>query len=234
LQSGDVLLLEARPDFVTRQRVQRDFLLINDLDEERPNHALAKVSWAILLLIVGLATFNITSMLNASLLGAALMVASGCCTIAEARRSLDLMVIVTIAASFTLGAALQKTGAAGFIASQILAVADGDAWLLLALAYITVTLLTQVIANSAAALLMLPIVLALTNSMNLNAEPFVFATMMGASASFATPIGYQTNLMVYGPGGYHFKDFLKVGIPMNIIAAITAIIIIPLVWPLSG
>jgi di/tricarboxylate transporter len=70
--------------------------------------------------------------------------------------------------------------------------------------------------------------------MGLNAEPFVFATMMGASASFATPIGYQTNLMVYGPGGYHFKDFLKVGIPMNIIAAITAIIIIPLVWPLSG
>jgi len=234
LEPGDVLLLEARPAFVTRQRVQRDFLLINDLEEERPNHALAKVSWAILLLIVSLASFNVTSMLNASLFGAALMIASSCCNIAEARRSLDLMVIVTIAASFALGTALQKTGAASFIASQILAVADGNAWLLLALTYVTISILTEIITNNAAALLMLPIVLALTDSMGLNAKPFVFAIMMGASASFATPIGYQTNLMVYGPGGYHFKDFLKVGIPMNIIAAITAIIIIPLLWPLSG
>ncbi len=234
LESGDVLLLEARPSFVTQQRVQRDFLLINDLGEERPNHALAKVSWAILLLIVCLATFNVVSMLNAAMLGAALMIMSGCCSVSEARRSLDIMVIITIASGFALGAALQKTGAAHFIAEYILTLADGNAWLLLALTYVTLSILTEIISNNAAGLLMLPIVLAMTKSLGLHDEPFVIATMMAASASFATPIGYQTNLMVYGPGGYQFKDFLKVGIPLKIIVAAISIGFIPLIWPLSG
>ena len=234
LKPGDVLLLEARPAFVTRQRIQRDFLLINDLAESRPNHSRAKIAWTLLLLVIVLATSGATSMLNAALLGAAFMVITGCCSINEARRSLDMTVLITIAASFALGNALQISGAASFVASQILAIADGNAWLLLALTYITVSILTEVITNNAAALLMLPIVLAMTNSLGLNPEPFVFATMMAASASFATPIGYQTNLMVYGPGGYHFKDFLKVGIPMNIIAAATSIGLIPLIWPLTN
>jgi len=81
-------------------------------------------------------------------------------------------------------------------------------------------------------LLMLPIVLAITGNQSLNPEPFVFTTMMAASASFATPLGYQTNLMVYGPGGYHFKDFIRVGVPMNIIVGITTVGLIPFIWPL--
>ncbi|CCE24562.1 SLC13 family permease [Methylotuvimicrobium alcaliphilum] len=234
LQAGDVLLLEARPAFVTRQRVQRDFLMINDLAETRPNHSRANLSWALLLGVIILATSGLTSMLNAALIGAGAMVATGCCSINEARRSLDLTVIVTIAASFALGNALQISGAADFIARHVLSIADGNAWLLLGLTYIIVSIMTEVITNNAAALLMLPIVLAITGNLGLNPEPFVFATMVAASASFATPIGYQTNLMVYGPGGYHFKDFLKVGVPMNIIIAITSIGLIPFIWPLSN
>lgn len=234
LQPGDVLLLEARPAFVTRQRIQHDFLLINDLEETRPNHSKSKVAWVLLLGVIVAATFEMTSMLNAALLGAGLMVATGCCSLNEARRSLDLTVLVTIAASFALGNALQISGAADFIAARILAVADGNPWLLLALIYLTVSVMTEVITNNAAALLMLPIALALTNSQGLNPEPFVFAVMMAASASFATPIGYQTNLMVYGPGGYHFRDFFKVGIPMNILVAATNIALIPFIWPLQG
>ena len=234
LQPGDVLLLEARPAFVTRQRVQKDFLLINDLQETRPNHQRAKLAWILLLGVIVTATSGVTSMLNAALVGAGLMVVTGCCSIAEARRSLDLTVLISIAASFALGNALQSSGAAGFIAHQILALADGNPWVLLALSYLTVSLLTEVITNNAAALLMLPIVLAITGSENLNPEPFVFATMIAASASFATPLGYQTNLMVYGPGGYHFKDFMRAGVPMNILVGITTISLIPFIWPLKN
>ena len=234
LQAGDLLLLEARPAFVTRQRVQKDFLLINDLAETRPNHQRAKLSWALLLGVILAATLGVTSMLNAALVGAGLMVITGCCSISEARRSLDLTVLISIAASFALGNALQVSGAADFIARHILSIADGNPWLLLGLSYITVSLLTEVITNNAAALLMLPIVLAITGNQSLNPEPFVFATMMAASASFATPLGYQTNLMVYGPGGYHFKDFIRVGVPMNIIVGITTVSLIPFIWPLQN
>lgn len=234
LQPGDILLLEARPAFVTRQRVEKDFLLINDLEETRPNHQRAKMSWLLLLGVIAAATSGVTSMLNAALVGAGLMVLTGCCSIAEARRSLDLTVLISIAASFALGNALQASGAAEFIAHQILSIADGNPWVLLALTYITVSLLTEVITNNAAALLMLPIALAITGSQNINPEPFVFATMMAASASFATPLGYQTNLMVYGPGGYHFKDFIRVGVPMNIIVGVTAVALIPFIWPFQN
>ena len=173
-------------------------------------------------------------MLNAALVGAGLMVITGCCSISEAKRSLDLTVLISIAASFALGNALQVSGAADFMARHILSIADGNPWVLLGLTYITVSILTEVITNNAAALLMLPIVLAITGNQNLNAEPFVFATMMAASASFATPLGYQTNLMVYGPGGYHFKDFIKVGVPMNIIVGLTTVGLIPFIWPLQN
>jgi len=231
LQAGDVLLLEARPAFVTRQRVEKDFLLINDLEETRPNHERATLSWVLLLGVIVAATSGVTGMLNAALVGAGLMVLTGCCSVAEAKRSLDMTVLISIAASFALGNALQVSGAADFIAQNILSIADGNPWILLALTYVTVSLLTEIITNNAAALLMLPIVLAITSSQHLNPEPFLFATMMAASASFATPLGYQTNLMVYGPGGYHFKDFIRAGIPMNIVVGITAVALIPFIWP---
>src|SRR5690606_1555238 len=105
-------------------------------------------------------------------------------------------------------------------------------WVMLIMSYVTVMLLTEIITNNAAAMLMLPTVLAMTQSAGLNTEPFVFAVMMTASASFATPIGYQTNLMVYGPGNYRFTDFLRVGIPMNLVVGTTTVITLIIGWPL--
>jgi di/tricarboxylate transporter len=232
LRAGDLLLLEARPAFVTRQRSQNDFLLINELDEERPDHRRAKLSWLILLGVVFAAATGIVNILTAALVGAAAMIASGCLGPAEARRSIDLTVFITIAASFALGTALQKTGAAEFVAAHALGYAGTDPLLLLIMTYLFVSLLTELITNNAAAMLTLPIVLATTTSLGLNAEPYVIAVMIAASASFATPLGYQTNLMVYGPGSYRFTDFLRVGVPMNVIAAVVTVLAIALQWPL--
>lgn len=232
LQAGDTLLLEARPAFVSRQRYNKDFLLINDLNTEAPRHERAYLAWGILVGVISAASFEIISMLNGALIGAGLMIITGCCSASQAERSLDLTVIITIAASFALGMALQKTGVAAYLAENIVDLSNGTPWLLLILTYLTISVLTEIITNNAAALLMLPIVLEITEKADLNSVPFVFAIMMAASASFATPLGYQTNLMVYGPGGYRFTDFLKVGVPMNVITAIVTITVLLIGWPL--
>jgi len=234
LEPGDLLLLEASPDVVSRLKQSRDFLLMNVLEHELPDHSHAWLSWAILGGIVALATTGLLSMLNAALLGVAAMLATRCISVTEARRSLDLPVLVTIAASFALGNALEKTGAAAYLGNSIVATAGNDAWLLLALCYLSVTVLTELITNNAAAMLMLPVVLAITQTAGLNDVPYVMAVMMAASASFATPIGYQCNLMVYGPGGYRFSDFLRIGVPMNLLMAAVTIAAIPFIWPLQG
>lgn len=232
LQAGDTLLLEARPAFVSRQRYNKDFLLINDLDTEAPRHERAYLAWVILLGVVSAAGFELISMLNAALIGAGLMIITGCCSANQAEKSLDLNVIITIGASFALGMALQKTGVAGYLAESIIHLSDGKPWLLLILTYLTVSLLTEVITNNAAAILMLPIILEITEKAGLNNVPFIFAIMMAASASFATPLGYQTNLMVYGPGGYRFTDFLRVGLPMNAITGTATLTVLLIGWPL--
>ncbi len=234
LQAGDTLLLEARPAFVSRQRYNKDFLLINDLNTEAPRHERAYLAWAILVGIITAASFEVITMLNAALIGAGLMVITGCCSASQAEKSLDLTVIITIAASFALGMALEKTGVAKYLAESIVDLSGGRPWLLLILTYVTISILTEVITNNAAALLMLPIVLEITEKADLNNVPFVFAIMMAASASFATPLGYQTNMMVYGPGGYRFTDFLRAGIPMNIVAAIVTITVLLIGWPLEA
>lgn len=234
LEAGDTLLLEARPAFVSRQRYNKDFLLINDLDTETPRHERAYLSWAILFVLVAAASFELVSMLDAALIGAGLMIATGCCSVSQAEKSLDLTVLITIAASFALGAALHKTGVAAYLAESIISLSFGHAWLMLILTYIAVSLLTETITNNAAAVLMLPIVLEVTTKAGLNAEPFVFAIMMAASASFATPLGYQTNLMVYGPGGYRFSDFLRVGVPMNLFIGCATLTTLLIGWPLTA
>lgn len=234
LEKGDVLLLEGPPAEYPRLKDSRDFLVINKLDHEIPDHSRALTAWAVLAGIVLLATFNVTSMLNASLLGAGMMLILRCISVPDARKSLDLPVLITVAASFALGNALEKTGAADFLGKNLVEIAGNDPWLLLLLTYASVSLLTEVITNNAAALLMLPLVIAITETAGLNHAPYVIAVMMAASASFATPIGYQCNLMVYGPGGYRFSDFLRIGVPMNLLCGAATVTAIPFFWPLVG
>ncbi|MFG6176028.1 SLC13 family permease [Halomonas sp. THAF12] len=232
LQPADVLLLEARPPFIERHRQSRDFLLISQVNgSARPNHEKAWLAWSILLGVVMLATFGVMSMLNAAMLGAAASVLTGCCSVGAAKRGMDTRVLLTIAASFGLGAALESSGAAVSMATAGLAYIDGSPWLLLAGVYVMVALLTSLVTNNAAAVITFPIVTAAAENLGVSIMPYVVAVMFAASASFLTPIGYQTNLMVYGPGGYHLKDYLRVGGPLNLLTAAVALVLIPLVWP---
>lgn len=230
LTPGDVLLLEARPAFVSRQQYARDFLLINDLDSELPRHNRAWLSWFILGVLILSAALGLVSVLNAALMGAVAMVVSGCCSVGQAQKAIDVPVVLTIGASFALGTALETSGAAHFLAESIVSVSGGQALLMLLLTYVSVSVLTEVITNNAAAVVMLPIVLSMANGAGIPAEPFVIAVMMAASASFATPLGYQTNMMVFGPGAYRFSDFLKVGIPMNLFIGLLTICTIVVVY----
>jgi di/tricarboxylate transporter len=232
LQPADVLLLEARPPFIERHRQSRDFLLISQVKgAARPVHEKAWLAWSILVGVVLLASLGVMSMMNAAMLGAALALLTGCCSVGAAKRGLDTQVLLTIAASFGLGAALEASGAAAVLAGGVLDLADGNPWTLLVAVYVLVALLTAVVTNNAAAVITFPIVMSSAESLGVNPMPFVVAVMFAASASFITPIGYQTNLMVHGPGGYRFGDFLRVGGLLNLITAGVALALIPLFWP---
>ncbi len=230
LRPGDVLLLEARPAFLSRQRYAKDFLLINDLDTQTPRHDRAYVSWGILLVLVAAAALGVTSMLNAALIGAALMIVTGCCSVGQAQKAVDVPVMLTIASSFALGAALESTGAAAYMAQEILGLSAGHPLLTLMLIYLVVSVLTEVITNNAAAVLVVPVVLSMTAALGIASEPFIIAVMMAASASFATPLGYQTNMMVFGPGGYRFMDFVRIGLPFNLFIGLVSVAVIALVY----
>ena len=227
LRAGDTLLLEARPNFVRQQRHNRDFLLVSDLGRESIRHNKGLLAWLIMGAVISSVIIGLTSILNAALVGAAAMIVLGCCSVTQAHRSLDLPVLITIGASFALGTALHKTGAAQQLASLIIDISSDNPVILLITLYITVSLLTESITNNGAAILMLPVVLQITGQTGHDPVPYVLTIMMAASASFATPLGYQTNLMVYGPGNYTFRDFLKAGLPMNgLIGAATIIAVV--------
>ncbi len=155
---------------------------------------------------------------------------TGCINMEDARRSIDYQVLLVIACAFGLGIAVQKVGLADIIASQALSIAGGNPWLMLALIYLATVLLTETITNNAAAIVMFPIAMSGAESLGVNATPFAVAVMIAASASFITPIGYQTNLMVFGPGGYRFIDYVKLGLPLSLIVASMALWLIPQIW----
>ncbi|HPF41073.1 MAG TPA: SLC13 family permease [Phycisphaerae bacterium] len=232
LRPGDTLLLEAGDAFERHQRDSRDFLLIRTLEDSTPRrHDRAPVALLILIAMVVVSATGWLSMLHAALLAAGALLLTRCCTTGDAQRSVDWSVLIVIGAGLGLGAAMDQSGAAKWIAEGILAVAGQHPWLALAAIYLATSMLTEVITNNAAVALVFPIALATAGQLHVNFEPFIYALMIAGSASFATPIGYQTNLMVYGPGGYTFADFLRVGLPMNILIAITTIALAPLIWP---
>lgn len=234
LRAADTLLLEARPVWVDRNRYSPDFLLVSQHDDAPPRHDRALAAWLILAAVVVTASSGLLPILTAGLLGAGAMIASGCVSVASARKSIDTQVLLVIAGAFALGEALRASGVAGVIATGALAVAGDRPWLLLAMAYAITSLMTEMITNNAAALLMFPIVFTAATAMGLAPEPFVIIVMVAASACFATPLGYQTNLMVAGPGNYRFLDFTRVGLPMNVLLGIVAVLLVPRIWPFQG
>jgi di/tricarboxylate transporter len=232
LRAGDTLLLEARPLFLEQQRNSRDFFLVSEVGGYRPpNHDKAGIALAIVGGMVALAGLGWLSMLEAALVAAGLMLASGCTNGNVARNAPDWQVLVVIATSFGIGAALQKTGAAGLIAEGLIGLAGGQPWLSLALVFTVTALFTSVATNNVAAVLVFPIAVAAADAMQVSLLPFAVTIMVAASASFATPIGYQTNLMVYSAGGYKFGDFLRIGVPLTLVVGALTVGLVPVIWP---
>jgi di/tricarboxylate transporter len=238
LRAGDTLLLETRAAFAEQHRNSRDFFLVSQIEDSAPlRHDRAWVSLVILAAMVASVTSGLISMLNASMLAAGAMIVTRCTSASAALRSVDWQVLLVIAAAFGIGRAMQTSGAAHGITSWLVGLAGDDPHLILAILCGVTMLFTNVMNANAAAVLMFPIAVStaaqLTSDLStpISALPFAFAIMVGAAASYATPIGYQTNLMVMGPGGYRFNDYLKVGLPLSVLVWITAVLLIPRIWP---
>ena len=232
LQEGDTLLLETHPLFYLRNKDSNDFHLISQLEESAaPRYNKAIFAMLVLVAMVVAASLLGFGMFRAAAVAAAVLMITRCITVSQAYRSVDMQVLLVIIAAFGVGRAMEKTGAAAFIAQQMVGLGGGNSHFVLSMLYLTTSILTEMVTNNAAALILWPIAMSMAGQMDVSFVPFAFAIMMGASASFATPIGYQCNMMVYGPGGYRFSDFLKIGVPMNIIMWLVASTLIPMIWP---
>ena len=232
LQAGDTLLLETHREFVNTHGSAQDFYLVSRVEDSTPpRHERAPTALLILFAMAALAATGVLSILNAAMLGAGAMLIAGCCTGTEARRAVDWPLLMVIGASLGMGAALRQSGAAEVVATGLIGLAGGHPWLVLLAVFAVTSLLTELITNNAAAVLVFPIALSAADRLGVNPLPFVVCLMIAASASFSTPIGYQTNLMVYGPGGYRFSDYLRFGLPLNLLVMAVTVTLAPWVWP---
>ncbi len=231
LHAGDTLLIETHPRFIETYRNTHDFLLVSAVADSQPlRHDRAIISLLILTALVVLVTSGWLSMLNAALLAGGAMVLFRCCSADEARRSIDWRLLMVIGAALGVGAALKTSGAASAIADGMISMAAGRPWVVIAAVFFVTTLFTEIITNNAAAALVFPVAQMAASRLGVDFTPFAVVIMIAASASFATPIGYQTNLMVYNAGGYRFTDYLRIGLPLNVIVMITTVILGTLVW----
>lgn len=229
---GDMLLLETGQEFVEQYRFRKDFLLVSPLNNSAAPD-FHKVPRALIILgaMIVSTTLGVTSILESVLLAAGAMIVTGCVSASKARRQIDLQVLIVIAASFSLGAAMTSTGAAESIASVLLPESLASPMIALIILYFLTVMFTELITNNAAAILMFPIAESFSAQLGVSILPFAIAIMIAASASFITPLGYQTNLMVYGPGQYRYKDYVVIGTPLSLIVALLTLILVPIFWP---
>lgn len=241
LEPGDTLLLEAQPAFVQRLRNSRDFFLVSQLNNSAtPRYEHALTALAILIGMVVLATvfenvpFFIAhgfSMLHAGAIAGGLMLVTRCCSVEHVRQTIDWQVLIVIAATLGIGTALSTTGLASALAQGLVALTGTAPLMQLATIYFMTMLLTELLSNTTAVVLAYPIALATAAQLGVDPLPFIVALTIAGSCGFATPIGYQTNLMVYGPGGYRFVDFVRFGAPLNVVVGIVTLIVTPFAFP---
>jgi len=232
LRTGDTLLLEAHSTFLSRYRNSSDYLLISGIaNSNPPDFEKSWIAWLVLSGMVASVGVGLLTMFQASFLAAGVMIISGCVRTITAKDSIDWSVLLVIAASLGLGNALSITGASAEIASTVIGFAQTNPHVALAGTYLATWILTEMITNNAAAVLIFPIAISVAASFGVSYMPFIIVIIMAASASFSTPIGYQTNLMVYGPGGYRFTDFTRIGLPLNLMVAAITIFLVPKIWP---
>ncbi|MBI3924218.1 MAG: SLC13 family permease [Armatimonadetes bacterium] len=232
LRAGDVLLIEARRDHLGTLKGNSNFVLISETEESWFRRRRIPVAVLIFAAVVTAVTLGASTVL-AALMGALMMVLTGCLTVEEAYRALDLKVLFMIAGSLSLGAALEKTGTAVYLAERFASSLGGfGSFAVVGGVYLITMILTELISNAATAALVSPLAIGIGLSLGLDPRPLLVAVTFASSASFMTPVGYQTNTMIFGPGQYRFSDFLRVGVPLNLMCWALATVMIPLLWPL--
>jgi di/tricarboxylate transporter len=234
LRAGDTLLLQSAPGFLRAHRNSPDFYLVSELGEgTKPRYERAWLALGVLVVMVVTVSAGFQEIAIASFVAAGALVATRCLTGPQARRSVDWSILVVIGAGLGIAAAMQKTGAAGFIAQGLLQ-ATGDIGPLAALAliYLLCLLMAEILHHNAAVAIMFPIAVATANQVGADPRGFVMAVALASNCAFASPVTYQTHLIVYGPGGYKFMDFVRVGLPLDLLTAAVAITVVPWIWPL--
>ncbi|MGS2762533.1 SLC13 family permease [Sinomicrobium sp. M5D2P9] len=232
LRSGDTLLIGARETRIDQLKRNPNFVFVTEVDtpEYRKNKTLIVLS--IIAAVVTTASLGILPIMTGAIVGCILLVLSGCIDLDDAYKAVDWKVIFLLAGAISLGVALERTGAAKLLADYMLSVSGPfGPYAIVAAFYLLTSLLTEAMSNNATAVVMVPIAISAANAMDASAIPLLMAIAYAASASFMTPVGYQTNTLIYGPGQYKFADFIKVGAPLNLIFFIIATIAIPLLWP---
>jgi di/tricarboxylate transporter len=231
LQAGDTLLLETRPSFAEQQRDRRDFYLVSRVEGSTPpQHERAPVALAILAALILVVALRWLDMVQAAAVGAGLMLMTRCCTATAARRTIDWQVLLVMTGALGLGKAMQTSGLASTLGTELIGLAGDRPVAVLAILYGISMVVSCVVTAKAGVLLVLPIALAASQDLDVSFLPFAVAVTFAGATTIATPIGYPTNLMVLGPGGYRFGDYLRFGGPLALALWGLAVLLIPMFW----
>jgi di/tricarboxylate transporter len=230
---GDTLLLEGAPEDIQRLASDMNLADVSKPSARAYRRSHAPISIGVMLAVVVLAAFNVAPILQLTFLGAVIVLLTGCIDADEAFESIDGHLLALIFAMLAVGAALEASGAVEIIAGSLAPYMTVlPPYVVVFAIYALSMVLTELVSNNAVAVVMTPIAIGLAAALDVDARPLVIAVMMAASASFSTPIGYQTNTLVYGPGGYKFRDFLRIGVPLNLSLAVICSAAIPWLYPL--
>lgn len=233
VEGGDTLLIEGDADDLRRFAGDMDLVNLAEPDVQPERRDRAWIAGLTLAAVVTLAALNVMPIAGMAVIGVAIVLLTRCLDADEAFAAIDWRILVLILSMLAVGQGLVDSGAVRMLIEASMPVLrDLPPLVILACVYATVSVLTAVVTNNAVAVILTPVVVALAQQLGFDPRPFVVVVMIGASASFATPIGYQTNTLIYGPGGYRFRDFLVIGVPMTLVTGLTTILVIPLVWPL--
>jgi di/tricarboxylate transporter len=232
LAFGDSLLLQGPRNEINRLRGDEDFIVLEEVASPSMRKGKIPIALAVIAAVVGLAALNVLPIMTSAIIGCIVMVLTRCITLEEAYDAVDWRVIFLLASVIPLGVAMHKSGAAELIAVQSVWLFGGmNPVVILAVFYILTAILTECMSNNASAALLAPIAISTAVEMGVDPKPLLMAVTFAASTSFATPVGYQTNMMIYNPGGYRFTDFMKVGLPLIVLFCITSVYFIPKFWP---
>jgi di/tricarboxylate transporter len=235
LRFGDVLLVQGPRESFLGLQTSRDVLVIEQLDLEILRRDKAWIALAIILGVIVVAAFDWLPILVTSLVGVFLMVLTGCLKPGELYTAVRWDIIFLLACLIPLGLAMDKSGATEWLADSLIAVGGGlSGFWLLAFFYLITSLITEILSNNATVVLLMPVAAEVAEKLSLNPFAFMFAVVLAASSSFITPIGYQTNTMVYGPGGYRFLDFVRIGLPLNMLLVVVIPPLIALIYGLQS